>query len=580
VSDPIQELEALARAGRWSEAGARCTELCRRTPGDPRLWFMAARVERQRGQMHQALSHYRKAAELAPQSGAVLLEYGVALQAAGEMRQAISLLEPLTQREPGNWLAHQALGGAYCQASLFKEARQCFEQALQLNPEAVDALLGLCTVWDALQRPDQVAACLRKAIALRPQAAALHFNLALALENMGQLDEAYQACNQTLALSPGDNPAIALQADICRRQGRYEAGLALLDPLLQRGVKHPRIVDAFVNLCHKADRCEEALNLANEVCSTPGLSEQERACLLFSTGHTLDRLGRYAEAFEHFRIANDTRKAGNDVSALRQLVDDIIAVHTTDPASQWTGRAHGTRRLIFIVGMPRSGTTLVEQVLASHPDVYGAGELTVMPEVQHAFASLTGTGTDYPRGFAELNAARVESLRQAYLSRLPEAARWSEAITDKQPGNFLAVGLIRALFPEAAIIHCTRDARDTCLSCYFNNFTGLPYTYDLTALGRTWRQYARLMQHWQALSIPMLDLRYESLVDDTERVSRSLLEYCGLTWDDACLEFHHNKRVVTTVSHDQVTQPIYSSSIGRWKHYEEHLEPLLDALEG
>ena len=578
MPDSIKELEALAGAGRWDEAGARCAVLCGQTPGDPRLWMMAARIERQLGHMAQALAHYGKAAELAPSAEALLVEYAGALQAAGDTRNAKALLEPLARRQPCHALVHQTLGGLYSQAGRFNEAKQQLERALQLKPDAVDALMGLCAVWNALQRPDQVADCLRKAIALRPQAADLHFNLGLALENLGQLDAAFQACERSLDLAPDHLPAVALQADIRRRQNRCDEAVALLDPLLRRGVRHPRIVDAFVNLCHQTGRCAEALALADAVCATAGVTDQDRMCLHFSAGRALGRLGQYDEAFGHFRRANEFRKADGDTTALHRLVDELVAVHSSDPGLQQRERASGTPKLIFIIGMPRSGTTLVEQILASHPDVYGAGELIAMPDVQQSFAALTGAHADYPCGFTAMTDVQVESLRQAYMSRLPETARGAQVTTDKQPGNFLSVGLIRLLFPDAAIIHCTRDALDTCLSCYFNNFTGLPYTYDLTTLGRTWRLYHRLMQHWRALSIPMFDLSYEALVTDTESVSRALLEYCGLTWNDACLGFHRNARVVTTVSHDQVNQPVYTSSVGRWKHYERHLGRLIDTL--
>jgi len=579
VSNSIQELEALTAASRWVEAGARCTELCHQTPGDPRLWFIAARIERQLGHAEQALTCYRKAAELAPHSSAVLFEYGIALQATGDVRQAIAVLQKLVQREPGNPAFHQALGGLYSLRNQLNEAKQYFEQALRLKPDMVEALLGLCTVWNGLDRPDEVLACLQKAISLRPQAHELYFNLGLALENLGRLEEAYLACERTIALKPDHYPAIALQAGIRRRQSRYEEAVRLLDPLLSRGVRHPRIVDAFVNLCHKVDRCDEALTLARVACATPGISEQDSMCLHFSTGQALDRLGRYDEAFEHFRKANQSRQVIDDVSGLQQLVEKIIEVHDTDPGAKQPDRPASVPKLIFIIGMPRSGTTLVEQILSSHPDVYGAGELTAMNDVQNSFVSLAGTRANYPHGITELDEAGIRILRQAYLARLPEAGRGATVVTDKQPGNFLAVGLIRTLFPEASIVHCTRNALDTCLSSYFNNFSGLPYTFDLTLLGKTWRIYQRLMQHWQKLSIPMLELSYEATVNDTEGVSRALIEYCGLEWNDACLRFHENKRIVATVSHDQVNRPIYKGSVERWRHYEKHLGPLIDALK-
>ena len=530
------------------------------------------------GDIPKALAYYRKATQLAPASVAVLYEYGVALQASGDISQAVSVFEQLGQIDSDNAAIQQSLGQLYSQQGLLEKAKRCFDRALALKPDFVEALLGLCTVWNALEHSDQVIACLGRACALRPESAELHFNLGLALENAGRLEAAYQACNRALVQNHEHYPAVALQADIRRREQRNEEAIAILEPVLQAGIRHPRIVDAFVKASIKAGRSDEALSMAYQVCADPATSAQDRMCLHFSSGQILDRLERYDEAFEQIRTANQLRTAYDNTSNLRRFVDDIITVYNTDPGRKPSGHRTGIPGLIFILGMPRSGTTLVEQVLASHPDVYGAGELTAMPDIQNNFAALTGTDADYPHGANMLNESRIETLRQAYLTRLPAASRGAAVITDKQPGNFMAVGLIRTLFPDASIIHCTRHPLDTCLSCYFNNFTGLPYTYNLVALGKTWRQYQCLMRHWQKLSIPMLDLPYEDMVDETEKTCRQLLDFCSLEWNDDCLRFHENKRIVATVSHNQVNRQVYKSSVARWRHYEKHLKPLIDTL--
>ena len=575
----VQEVEALVAAGKWVEAATGCAELCRRRPGNARVWHMAASVERRLGHVQRALACYRRALELEPQSSVLLLEYGMALQAAGEPGEALSVLQQVLLCEPDSARAHHVLGGLLFQQGRLDEAKCSFEKALHFDHDMIEALLGLCGIWNALERHDEVIACLQRAISLRPRSHELHFNLGLLLESLGRLEESQQECRRTLALCPDHLPAIALQAGILRRQGRYPEALRLLDTVVGKGVTHPRIIDAYVKLCHRVERCEHALVLAQTVLMDPHVPEQDLMCLHFSTGHLLDRLGRYDEAFAHFQQANRLRRAGQDVIGLQRQVDEIMHVHASDPALMLRDRQSTAPKLIFIVGMPRSGTTLVEQILASHPDVYGAGELQTMPSLAQSIARLTGASGNYPQCMPELNPGRIDILRRTYLSGLPHAALGAPVVTDKQPGNFLTLGLIRALFPNAAIIHCTRDPRDTCLSCYFHNFQGLPYTYDLASLGQTWRIYRRLMQHWKDIQIPMLELPYEALVDDVEGWSRRLLEYCGLPWNDACLRFHENDRIVSTVSHDQVTRPIYTSSVGRWRHYERHLGPLLIALQ-
>jgi hypothetical protein len=237
-------------------------------------------------------------------------------------------------------------------------------------------------------------------------------------------------------------------------------------------------------------------------------------------------------------------------------------------------------RPIFIVGMVRSGTSLVEQILASHPAVYGAGELPDVTEITRALPGLLGTDDRYPEFLPILNQEAVDSMACRYLDRLNQIAPGAMRVTDKMPGNFMYLGLIELLFPGARIIHCMRDPVDTCLSAYFQDFSNNhPYAYDLSNLGAFYRGYLKLMAHWRkVLHLPLLEVRYEDLVADQERISRTLIEFCGLEWDSRCMQFHDSRRFVETASHDQVNRPLCHHSIARWKNYERHLAPLLAEL--
>ena len=244
-------------------------------------------------------------------------------------------------------------------------------------------------------------------------------------------------------------------------------------------------------------------------------------------------------------------------------------------------RVHSDRP-VFIVGMVRSGTTLVEQILSSHPDVYGAGELPDITEITRALPGFLGTGDRYPECLPKLTPEAADVMARRYLDRLTQIAPKARRVTDKLPGNFMYLGLIEFLFPGARIIHCMRDPVDTCLSAYFQDFSNNhPYAYDLSNLGAFYRGYLKLMAHWRkVIHLPLLEIKYEDLISDQERVTRSLVEFCGLEWDNRCLQFHETKRFVGTASHDQVNRPLYRESIQRWKNYERHLEPLLAALNG
>jgi hypothetical protein len=236
---------------------------------------------------------------------------------------------------------------------------------------------------------------------------------------------------------------------------------------------------------------------------------------------------------------------------------------------------------VFIVGMPRSGTSLVEQILASHPAVHGAGELRLMKHFTDALPAELGSTAEFPECLDRLDKAACHRLAEAYLGDLHRLAPDKARITDKLPLNFHNLGLIATLFPEAQIIHCRRDPRDVCWSCYFQNFREIAFACDLQMLGAYYRQYDRLMAYWKdMLPTPILDVCYEELVANLEHVSRQIVAFCGLPWDKACLDFHQTQRVVRTSSNIQVRQPLYRKSIGYWKNYEPYLGLLMKSLCG
>ena len=228
--------------------------------------------------------------------------------------------------------------------------------------------------------------------------------------------------------------------------------------------------------------------------------------------------------------------------------------------------------------MPRSGTTLTEQILASHPLVHGAGELLRMDEIRISLHGLTGE--NWPQCVNRLNRKTLDKLAQEHLDWLGRLASGKARVTDKMPHNFVLLGLIDLLFPEARVIHCQRDPMDNCLSMYFQGFNANHvYANNLEHLGAYYRQYERVMAHWRTvLRIPMMDMRYETMVAEPEQSARKLIEFCGLEWDDRCLRFYESGRAVSTPSYDQVRQPIYKKSVARWKRYEKYLEPLKRSL--
>ena len=321
----------------------------------------------------------------------------------------------------------------------------------------------------------------------------------------------------------------------------------------------------------------------------PGLDASQRLYLAFALGKALEDAGDYDKAFEYFSEGNRLHHAANPFdlanqagyfSRLQEIFTGAFLAGVETPAVEGAIPDTGEEPApIFIVGMPRSGTSLVEQILASQGEVYGAGERPYLHDECRREAA--AVGQDLPEAISAFDDAAFRRIAGGYLQRLKSQAPDARCITDKMPQNFLYVGLIARAFPGAKIIHCRRGAMDTCASIYKRFFTSPnPWAYDLAALGGYYRLYEEIMAHWHEL-LPgrMFDIAYEDLVEEPETGIRGLLEHCNLAFDPACLEFHKTRRVVTTASATQVRQPIYKGSVGSWKHYEKHLGPLQEALK-
>jgi len=302
--------------------------------------------------------------------------------------------------------------------------------------------------------------------------------------------------------------------------------------------------------------------------------------LNFALAKAFNDCGHWDRAFDHYHRGNRLADVAFDPAASLAYVKAMIDTFTPEMLAARSSFGRESSRPVFIVGMPRSGTTLVEQIVASHPQVTGAGELDDLRVLGFEVPSLSKSPQPYPRCMADIDRQLATGLADRYLARLHAIDPNARRVTDKMPQNFLYLGLIGMLLPEARVIHCRRHPLDVCLSCYFVNFTQrLSFAYDLNSLGVYYRHYEMLMDHWRRVRpAAMLEVDYEGLVADQEGVSRRLIEFCGLDWHPACLSFHKNRRPVETASSWQVRRPIYSGSVQRWKHYEKYLDPLKEAL--
>jgi tetratricopeptide (TPR) repeat protein len=330
----------------------------------------------------------------------------------------------------------------------------------------------------------------------------------------------------------------------------------------------------FSQVCASLGRQDEAIAPLEARLAEDGLYRREEIQLHFALGKLYDKQKSYDRAFGHYRRGNDLEPVQFNRAAYRDWVSAVIETYNPEFMLR-APRARNTSEMpVFIIAMPRSGTTLLEQVLASHPLVHGAGETGDIASVSAELLPLIRGGT--------MTEKALDDHANRYLARLESLAGGAARVTDKTVNSFMDLGLIQLLFPKARIIHCVRNPLDTCLSCYFSKLSGShPYSYNLDDLAAFYLQYHRIMQHWKrVLDLKFMEIRYEELVRDLEAGAKSMIDFLGLDWDPACLEFHKAQRQVTTISYDQVRKPIYTSSLNRWTHYAAHIEELRQALEG
>lgn len=533
------------------------------------------------GESEAALAAYREALRLAPGYVDAGVNLAMTLIEQGEDHDALVLLRRAVEAEPRRPEPWREIGKLLLRLERADEACAAYRKVVELRPNSVDAHLDLARALLAAEWTAEAVETLRGALRRKPDNAMARGLLGRCLLRMGRSQEALPHHERAAALMP-DDPEPHFEMGICLETlGRFdeaarahERAIALRPDL---GVAHYNL--AMVRGKSASNEYREQLE---SLLARDDLAANDRINIAFAQGRLLDGAGEHDAAFKRYHEANSLRFARQpfDAASHEELIDRIVA--TCDEAF-FAGRAgygRESRRPVFIVGMPRSGSTLLEQILASHSDIHGAGELNHVRAVVRRLPAILGTETPYPECLRELTPELSASLADDYLAELLRHDETAARVADKMLGNYMRLGLIAQLFPNAVVVHCRRDPMDTCVSCYFQHFDqGLRFTYDLESLGFVYRCYRRLMTHWErVLPMSVIDIDYEALVGDPEAQVRRVLDACGLPWDPACLSFHDTARSVATASVWQVRQPLYKSSVERWRRYEAHLAPLIDAL--
>ncbi len=517
----------------------------------------------------------------AEESSAATLDEAVALHKAGQVREALALYDRVLETRPNDPRALNLSGVASVQLGQLGRGVAFFEAALEAKPDYAEAHNNLGNARKEAGELEAAAAAYGRALELRPDYGEAHYNLGAVHERLGRLSKAAEAYRRAIALMPDDADSPHNLGNVLTDLGELEAAEAAyrraleIDP--ERAESYRHLIDLKTYAAPDGDlRAMEALLTA------PALDQAQVMELCFALGKVYDDLGEVEHAFAAFERGNRIRRATleYDIAEREARAERVIGVFDRELLARARGRGARSEAPIFIVGMPRSGTTLVEHILASHSAVWGGGERRELSRVERELGRLSSSGRDYPEVALDLGADDLARLGEGYLEALKQHASGAPRVTDKTTANFWRLGLIHLMLPEARIVHCRREAADTCLSCYMKLFTeGQNFTYELTELGRYYRLYERLMEHWQTL-LPeqIMELRYEDLVADQEAETGRLLDFLGLAWEDACLAFHRTRRVVRTASGVQVRQPIHDRAVGRWRRYRHHLGPLFEAL--
>lgn len=572
---------ACVQANRVGEALGLYQKICEVDPQDAESWFMMGTLYGRLGRIADAEAALRKVVDLQPNFALGHLNLGQALELLGKFAEAEECYRRSVALKADLADGHDALGRLSQLRGDLHAAVAHHQRAIQLNPLRAGAYLSLGRALHQLGNLDEAAAGIEQALKLDPEQAESYYDLAGVRIGQGRYHEALRNIRQALQRRPDYIAAKAVEAYILEHLRDYQGALDILTPLLDRYRDHPEVALVYARLCHFTRDYDGAIARLESLLTEDGLAAERRAQILFRLGELYDKRGEFAQAFARFQAGNRLKPVKFDAREWEGRITTVMNTFSHEAMLRAPRAGNCSERPIFIVGMPRSGTTLVEQILSMYPEVAAAGELPDIGRLAVEFqAALDHTVPS--NDITQLSREQCDALAQPYLDMLERRFPQSKRVTDKLPQNFLHLGIIALLFPMARVIHCVRDPLDTCLSCYFQEFTGEhPYAYDLADLGAYYRQYQRLMIHWdEILDMPIFELRYEDLVRDPDKLGQAMVEFCGLKWDKRSLEFYKGGHLAATASFQQVRQPIHAGAVGRWRHYADYLEPLQRALAG
>lgn len=606
----------LYQRGQFQEADTICRRLLKQVPGTPDLLNFRGLIACQSGEPKRGIKLFREAVGVNPDNPEYRVNLGNACKAVGRSDEAIKHFQAALKIRSDIPELHNGLGILYLDKDDLGAAEKAFLEALHLRPDFAQAHFNLGRVYLVQEQKGEAITHFKEAIRNKSDYAEAYISLAGIYKEWGIAEKALPLYEAALRYQPENVYLMSAYGAVLQDVGRTQEALDVsrkaydlapkdditiivsLGERLQLAGKHqeareyflkaleqnPKAVGIYhsIAISRKFQEGDPEIADMEHALGTSGLDDEALVSLHFALGKVYNDCKRYDDAFGHYLQGNGLRRKNIEYSheqtesyfsELIDFFDDRFFSEPTFPGDE-------SDLPIFILGMPRSGTTLTEQIVSSHPSVFGAGELGDIGRIANHLTSLAGKNKTFPHSLLELGNDVLQAVTQRFLRNMRAFDPDAQHITDKMPHNFVRLGLIAYLLPRARIIHCRRNPLDNCLSIFFQNFVGEhSYKWDLGELGLYYLQYERLMEHWKkVVPNPIFELQYEEMVADQEGVSRQLIEFCGLDWDESCMEFHKTERSVQTASQWQVRQPVYKSSTERWRRYEKHIGPLIEVL--
>ena len=604
----------LQRQGRLEEAVQVYHRALEISPDDASTHNNLGNALQKQDELEAAVQAYVKALEIDPSLSVVHNNLGPVLQKQGRLAEAVQVYHRALEISPGDASTHNNLGNALKQQGRLERAIQAYHRATEINPNYVKPYNNLGLALQKQGKLEEAVQAYHRALEISSNDASIYNNLGNVLQEQGKLELAIQAYRFATEINPNYPQAYNNLGNIFRQQDRLEEAiqayqgaigidtgyaeahgnlgnllreLGRLEPAIQAYRKVLSINPNTVATHYMLAKTKEHGSYDHEICAmealleNPSITNMEKVDLYFALGKAFEDLQMYEKAFDFFSIGNKTIRGTieYDISQDEDFFKRLMNTFSKPFLDRHSGCGFDDDTPIFILGMPRSGTSLVEQILSGHNKVYGAGELYDLQQVILTF-NPKGTHHKFPDHLDQLDWDEFAQFGINYVKRLRKYSPHAYHITDKIPANFLYIGMIKLILPNAKVIHCQRNPIDTCLSCFKNRFAlGHRFSYDLQELGKYYQLYRKLMSHWDdVLPNYIFHFQYEDLIVNQETQTRLLLEHCGLEWEESCLSFHQTERLVRTMSASQVRRPLYGDSVGLWKKYETQLQPLTSKL--